>query len=183
MLDVLVWTTPAVLLGASELVFASRDSREASADAVAMDHAIKAATLAGLVGPLLAAPMLSRPLPGVVVAGLALALAGVAVRLLAMVTLRQRYRLTPQRQSSDHYLVRNGLYGFVRHPGYTGILVTLSGMAIIAAGPWGLAFLAPVIVLCVARIDGEERLLREEFGSEFSDYCRTVRWRLVPCLY
>lgn len=183
MLDVLAWVTPAVLLAVTELVFAARGSREAPAEAVAMDHVMKAATVLSLAAPLLLAPMIARPLPAIVGAGFAVALGGVAVRLVAMMTLRSRYRLTPQRQSSDHYLVTRGPYALVRHPGYGGILLALAGMALTAAGPVALVFVAPVAVFCVLRIAGEERLLREEFGTDFSDYCGAVRWRLVPWLY
>ncbi|WP_422936069.1 isoprenylcysteine carboxylmethyltransferase family protein [Sinomonas sp. P47F7] len=181
--DALAWVTAAALLGVTELAFAARGGRGAPAEAVAMDHVMKAATLLSFLGPALMAPLMARPLPVVVGAGFALALGGVAVRLAAMVTLRGRYRLTPQRQSSDHYLVRRGPYALVRHPGYVGILAALSGMALTAAGPGGLIFVVPVAVFCVLRIAGEERLLREEFNTDFSDYCRAVRWRLVPWLY
>lgn len=183
MVDVLAWLIPAALLAISELVFASRSGREASTDAIAVDHAIKSATVAALFGPALLATMLPGTPPGLVWTGLAIALAGVTLRTIAMVTLKERYRLIPQRQSSNHYLIRSGIYALVRHPGYTGILVALAGLALVAAGAAGLVFMVPVTVLCGVRIAGEERLLREEFSTDFGDYCRAVRWRLVPWLY
>ena len=178
-----MWMATAALLGVTELAFASRGGREAPAEAVAMDHVMKAATVLGLFGPAFLATMTTRPLPLVAAAGFALGFGGVAVRLAAMVTLRNRYRLTPQRQSSDHYLITRGPYALVRHPGYVGILAALSGMALTAAGPEGLVFVIPAIALCILRIAGEERLLRDEFSTEFSHYCSNVRWRLVPWLY
>jgi protein-S-isoprenylcysteine O-methyltransferase Ste14 len=81
-----------------------------------------------------------------------------------------------------HTLVTSGVYGVIRHPSYLGLLVNVLG--------WGLAFRAGVGVLLtalmipplLARIHAEERLLRSQFGDEYSAYgARTAR--LLPGLY
>jgi protein-S-isoprenylcysteine O-methyltransferase Ste14 len=83
---------------------------------------------------------------------------------------------------SGHTLVTEGVYGFIRHPSYLGLLVNSLG--------WGLAFRSGVGVLLtgllilpiLARIHAEERLLRAQFGSEYDTY-RSRTWRLIPWLY
>ena len=75
-----------------------------------------------------------------------------------------------------------GIYGVIRHPSYLGLFVNALG--------WGLAFRAGVGVLIAvlmllvvfARIESEERLLRETFGADYDIY-RARTWRLVPYLY
>ena len=81
-----------------------------------------------------------------------------------------------------HRLVTGGIYGVIRHPSYLGLFVNALG--------WGLAFRAGVgvfiavlmLIVVLARIEAEERLLRETFGAEYDAY-RARTWRLIPYLY
>ena len=82
----------------------------------------------------------------------------------------------------EHRLVTSGLYGIIRHPSYLGLFVLALG--------WGLAFRSGVgvliavlmLVVVLARIQAEERLLSESFGAEYDAY-RARTWRLVPYIY
>jgi protein-S-isoprenylcysteine O-methyltransferase Ste14 len=82
----------------------------------------------------------------------------------------------------EHQLMTGGLYRIVRHPSYLGLLVLALG--------WGLAFRSGVgvilailmLAVVLARIESEERLLRETFGAEYDAY-RSRTWRLVPYVY
>jgi protein-S-isoprenylcysteine O-methyltransferase Ste14 len=82
----------------------------------------------------------------------------------------------------EHHLVTCGLYGVIRHPSYLGLIVLVLG--------WGLAFRSGVgvtiavlmLVVLIARIVAEERLLSETFGREYEAY-RARTWRLVPYVY
>ena len=81
-----------------------------------------------------------------------------------------------------HTLVTGGMYRWIRHPSYLGLLLIMLG--------WGLAFRAGVgIVLTVlivppliARIRSEERLLASHFGDEYAAY-RARTARLIPGIY
>jgi protein-S-isoprenylcysteine O-methyltransferase Ste14 len=81
-----------------------------------------------------------------------------------------------------HRLVTTGLYGVIRHPSYLGLFVLALG--------WGLAFRSGVgviiavmmLVVLIARISAEERLLSDTFGAEYDAY-RSRTWRLVPYVY
>ena len=74
-----------------------------------------------------------------------------------------------------HELIRRGPYRIVRHPIYTGMF----GMLIVSSlahGHW-LGLVIASIVYClgtVMRIRSEEKLLREQFGSQYDDYAREV---------
>src|ERR1700691_2564388 len=82
----------------------------------------------------------------------------------------------------EHRLVTSGLYGIIRHPSYLGLFVLALG--------WGLAFRSGVgvliavlmLIVVLARIQAEERLLSESFGAEYDAY-RARTWRLVPYIY
>ena len=82
----------------------------------------------------------------------------------------------------EHRLVTGGLYGVIRHPSYLGLFVLALG--------WGLAFRSGVgvtiallmLIVVLARIEAEERLLSETFGAEYDAY-RKRTWRLVPYVY
>jgi len=75
----------------------------------------------------------------------------------------------------DHKLVREGPYRFVRHPIYTGMF----GMIIAAGLTWShwIGFLIALALFSIGtaiRVRSEEKLLREQFGTAFDDYKRTV---------
>jgi protein-S-isoprenylcysteine O-methyltransferase Ste14 len=82
----------------------------------------------------------------------------------------------------EHRLMTSGLYGIIRHPSYLGLFVLTLG--------WGLAFRSGVgviiavlmLVVLLARIKAEERLLSETFGAEYDAY-RSLTWRLIPYVY
>jgi protein-S-isoprenylcysteine O-methyltransferase Ste14 len=82
----------------------------------------------------------------------------------------------------EHRLMTSGLYGIIRHPSYLGLFVLTLG--------WGLAFRSGIgviiavfmLVVLLARIKAEERLLSETFGAEYDAY-RARTWRLIPYVY
>jgi protein-S-isoprenylcysteine O-methyltransferase Ste14 len=82
----------------------------------------------------------------------------------------------------EHRLVTSGLYGIIRHPSYLGLFALALG--------WGLAFRSGVgviiavlmLIVVLARIESEERLLSESFGAEYDAY-RARTWRLIPYVY
>ena len=74
-----------------------------------------------------------------------------------------------------HELIRRGPYGIVRHPIYTGMFGMLIASSL-AYGHWlGLVIASVVYYLgTLIRIPSEEKLLREQFGSEYDEYTRQV---------
>jgi protein-S-isoprenylcysteine O-methyltransferase Ste14 len=113
--------------------------------------------------------------------GVVLYAAGGILRLAPVFVLGRRFSGLVAIQP-EHRLVTSGLYGIIRHPSYLGLFVLLLG--------WGLAFRSGVGVMIavlslgvlLARIQAEERLLSESFGTEYDAY-RTRTWRLIPYVY
>ena len=78
-----------------------------------------------------------------------------------------------------HRLVTDGPFRLVRHPRYAGILLFLSGIALVFRSWLALALVVPVLAVLLWRIADEEALLRETFGPEWDAYAGRTR-RLVP---
>jgi protein-S-isoprenylcysteine O-methyltransferase Ste14 len=82
----------------------------------------------------------------------------------------------------EHRLVTDGLYGVIRHPSYLGLFVSVLGWALAFRSGVGVIIAVMMLVVLLARIRSEERLLSETFGAEYDAY-RARTWRLVPYVY
>jgi protein-S-isoprenylcysteine O-methyltransferase Ste14 len=80
---------------------------------------------------------------------------------------------------ANQQLVSTGLYGVVRHPMYVGTLVMMLGTPPALGSYWGLVLVAPSLLILVARITDEEKMLREELDG-YQEYTEKVHYRLVP---
>ena len=114
-------------------------------------------------------------------AGIVLMLAGIVFRQWAIWVLG-RFFSTTVRILSDHRMVTNGPYRFIRHPSYTGALLTLVGLGL-ASRTWGgtLVILTLFGLVYGYRIGIEEKALRAEFGQQYISYAKRSK-RLIPFL-
>jgi APA family basic amino acid/polyamine antiporter len=78
-------------------------------------------------------------------------------------------------------LIREGIYGYVRHPLYTSVILICTGWAIIWASQVALFLALSLIPFFHAKARVEERWLRERYPA-YASYERRVR-RFVPWLY
>ena len=114
--------------------------------------------------------------------GIATMLVGMILRWHAMSVLGRFFTVNVAIQSG-HALVQNGPYRYIRHPSYTGALITQTGFAI-ALGNW-LSVAAILVCMGIAytyRISVEESALSAALGSAYQDYVRRTR-RLIPFLF
>ena len=81
-----------------------------------------------------------------------------------------------------HTLVTGGVYRYLRHPSYLGMLVNSLGWALAFRSIAGVILTALFLPPLLARIRAEERLLRSQFGNEYEAYCARTS-RLVPGVY
>ncbi len=112
-------------------------------------------------------------------AGLVLIVAAATLREWAIVRLGRFFSRTVQIESA-HRLVTDGPYRRLRHPAYTGMVLTYVGIGL-ALGTWLGAALALALMLgaTIYRISVEEEVLIEAFGQEYCEYIRRT-WRLFP---
>jgi protein-S-isoprenylcysteine O-methyltransferase Ste14 len=136
---------------------------------------------AGIAAAALDATMLPRrwPLLG---AGLALAWAGIGLRLWAKRTLG-RFFVGAVVIQNDHDVVTNGPYALIRHPGYAGAIVAMTGMGIATANALSMAVFTLVSLVVFTRtIAVEEATLAQQLGQPYVSYqSRTAR--LVPGIW
>jgi protein-S-isoprenylcysteine O-methyltransferase Ste14 len=115
-------------------------------------------------------------------AGIACIWAGLALRLWAVMTLGRFFRLVVLVQSG-HRVIRSGPYRVLRHPAYSGTMLTMIGLGLCLDSWLGLALCVLVPLVGYARrISVEEATLRDRLGPDYIEYSRTTR-RLVPLLW
>jgi protein-S-isoprenylcysteine O-methyltransferase len=116
------------------------------------------------------------------IAGVALAVAGITVRQWSVATLGSFFTTSVEVQA-DHRIIDSGPYAVVRHPSYAGGLLTVIGLSL-ALGSWLSCLVAAACALAgfARRISVEERALAAHLGSEWTVFART-RKRLIPLLW
>jgi protein-S-isoprenylcysteine O-methyltransferase len=117
--------------------------------------------------------------PALLWSGCVLMLAGMLFRWWAVRVLARHFTVDVA-IAADHELIRRGPYLHLRHPSYTGLLVTFLGF-LCALGSWlaPLVVAAPLWIALRGRIRIEEAALAAAFPVEYPTYARTTR-RLVP---
>ncbi|MCV7281248.1 isoprenylcysteine carboxylmethyltransferase family protein [Mycolicibacterium flavescens] len=141
---------------------------------VAMAAALAAPILqlAGVVHPLVDSPVLN-------VAGVAVAVTGIAATLYAQVDMGESWRIGVDAAETTT-LVRRGVFGWVRNPIFTAMLVFAAGLTLLTPNPVAVAGFA----LLVATIEAQVRIVEEPYlltthGDDYRDYLATVG-RFVP---
>jgi protein-S-isoprenylcysteine O-methyltransferase len=95
---------------------------------------------------------------------------GLIIRWVSIVSLGKMFTVDVAIQE-DHRLIQAGMYKFVRHPSYTGLLIEFLGLSVYF-GTWIClaVVMVPIIGALLYRIHCEERLLAEEFGEVYQNY-------------
>lgn len=106
-------------------------------------------------------------------------LVAIGLAIIMLVVLQNNYAAATITVEAGQPVVSTGMYGQVRHPMYSGALITMVGVPLALGSYWALlVFLAAPLVL-VVRIFDEEKALAEELDG-YRDYTKEVRYRLVP---
>ena len=113
--------------------------------------------------------------------GVALYGIGGALRLAPVFVLGRRFSGLVAIQP-EHRLVTSGIYGVIRHPSYLGLVINVLGWGLAFRAGVGIVIAAMMLVVVLARIAAEERLLSEVFGFEYQGY-RARTWRLIPYVF
>ncbi|KAF9074225.1 hypothetical protein BDP27DRAFT_1288204 [Rhodocollybia butyracea] len=133
--------------------------------------------------------------------GNALNLSGTMLRIQCYRTLGHLFTFELRIQK-DHQLVTRGPYAYVRHPSYTGLILTIlgtffshaSGSWIVRCGPlrslfvqtlaifWLLVAFAVVLSLLL-RLNREDAVLKNTFGDSWTRWSHNVPYQLIPGIY
>jgi protein-S-isoprenylcysteine O-methyltransferase Ste14 len=114
--------------------------------------------------------------------GICVMLLGVALRWYCVAVLGKYFTFDVAIHSGQ-VLVEVGPYRYVRHPSYSGALLTLVGFGL-SLGNWaGLAAVLSCMGFAYAyRIPIEEAALASALGETYKQYLKRT-WRLVPFLF
>ncbi len=122
----------------------------------------------------------SGPVPLVVHGtGLLLYVSGIALAIRAMAVNRFFSPVVRIQEERGHRLITEGPYRFVRHPGYSGMLLSFLGSSLGLGSWWSLLPLIPVVILMLRRTSLEDRYLRKDLEG-YVGYAERVRYRLLP---
>jgi protein-S-isoprenylcysteine O-methyltransferase Ste14 len=118
----------------------------------------------------------------VTIAGIAFILIGAVLRWWAIITLG-RYFTFDVAVRPIQQVVQSGPYRFVRHPAYSGTLLTVLGVGLALANWASLAAaLAGGLIGHLYRVRVEERALKEALGQPYVDYMRHTK-RFIPFIF
>jgi protein-S-isoprenylcysteine O-methyltransferase Ste14 len=107
---------------------------------------------------------------------------GMGIRAFAIFNLGRAFSANVAMRTGQK-LQRSGLYRFVRHPSYLGLELIFLAFAL-HSRTWACfaVVLVPPTLALLYRIHVEETALREAFGADYDDYCRSTK-RLIPGIY
>lgn len=88
-------------------------------------------------------------------------------------------RIQDERQ---HRVADNGPYRYVRHPGYSGMILSLVGTPLLLGSPWAFIPGLMVIVGYAFRTALEDRTLQDELKG-YPSYTKQVQYRLLPGIW
>ena len=118
--------------------------------------------------------------PGERIVGSAIFVVGAVIGVVAILQLGRQAVPQPTPVQGGQ-LIDTGVYGMVRHPIYTAVLLLIAGSVVRVLSVAGLVLIAISVVFFDRKIAYEEHLLCDAYPG-YEDYRRRVRWRLLPGL-
>jgi protein-S-isoprenylcysteine O-methyltransferase Ste14 len=120
--------------------------------------------------------------PAISYVGLLLIVSGMAIRFIAIRTLGKFFTVDLG-IAHNHRLVNKGIYKYIRHPSYTGSLLSFLGLGL-SFNNWISLFVIfiPVLISFVYRMNIEEELLLSQIGPDYEAYRKETK-RLIPLVY
>lgn len=123
--------------------------------------------------------LLPRPGPFASALGLVMFIAGWVFMTLAFRANAFAAPVVKHQKDREHRVIDTGVYAFVRHPMYTGVVLLLPGLALWLESTAAALFALVPIALLAIRILVEESFLHRELPG-YTEYTQRTRWRLIP---
>ena len=115
-------------------------------------------------------------------AGILFGVLGLFIRYLAFTTLG-RFFFRTLREADAHILVTNGIYQYIRHPGYLSDILIFIGCSLAMGNLLPIVAVPFLFVIAYSyRIHAEEKMLIGIFGEAYRIYQKRSK-RLIPFIY
>jgi protein-S-isoprenylcysteine O-methyltransferase Ste14 len=82
----------------------------------------------------------------------------------------------------DHQVYEGGLYGFVRHPGYLGMILSWVGFPLIMGSIYSSMPVLAAVILLIVRTRLEDKFLIKNLTG-YQEYTQRTKYRLLPFVW
>lgn len=82
----------------------------------------------------------------------------------------------------EHKVCERGLYHFVRHPAYLGMMLQSAGFPLLFGSLWSLVPIGLMMILLITRTYLEDQMLLNELKG-YLEYSERTEYRLLPCVW
>jgi protein-S-isoprenylcysteine O-methyltransferase Ste14 len=107
---------------------------------------------------------------------------GVAFAVFFVVLKQNSYAASTITVEPGQPVISTGVYGIVRHPMYAGALLLVIFTPPALGSYWALLVAVAFLPALAWRLLDEEKVLRRDLPG-YADYCRKVRYRLIPGIW
>jgi len=116
---------------------------------------------------------------GLKIFAIVLLLIGYAIGTYALIANRFFSGMVRIQSERGHHVIDTGPYSWVRHPGYTGSLITYPVIPLLLDSWWAFIPVILTIVIIILRTKLEDKALQEKLDG-YREYAQRVRYRLIP---
>jgi protein-S-isoprenylcysteine O-methyltransferase Ste14 len=109
-------------------------------------------------------------------------LAGYALGSYALIANRFFSGVVRIQSERGHHVVKDGPYRWVRHPGYTGALISYFATPFLLESLWTFVPVGVAFFIIVVRTHLEDRALQQKLEG-YREYAKQVRYRLIPGIW
>ena len=88
-------------------------------------------------------------------------------------------RVVRIQEDRGHHVITSGPYRYVRHPGYSGIILIWPGTALVLGSWWAMLPAVGIVLIYIVRTALEDKTLLDELDG-YREYAARVRYRLLP---
>jgi len=121
-------------------------------------------------------------LPYQQIIGLILISLGLLIRWSAILKLKESFTVDIS-VKKDQKIIKDGVYKFVRHPSYSGSLLSFLGLSLMFTNVFTfLIIFIPITISFLHRINIEEKVLNDVIGTEYIEYSKQTK-KLIPFVY
>jgi len=114
--------------------------------------------------------------------GLLFWILGIIIRKVGICTLGKQFTAVIQ-VKENYILIDDGIYKYIRHPGYLGELISFLGTIIITKSIKGFfVYLIILLPIYYLRIINEEKMLTSNFGNHYKKYMKRSK-KLLPFIF